>query len=110
MRNLAGHVVACVAAMVAAAAIAEEGGVAQSVGHGKIDWSTKTITATGSGAPNLKAANVAVARLEAERAAKLDALRNILEAVKGVRVTSGQSAGARMDAAAEVRSKIAGVE
>ena len=68
------------------AAIAEEpakDAVAQSVAHGSIDWTNKTITATGSGAPDLKAANVAVARLGAERAAKADALRNILEAVKG---------------------------
>src|SRR5262245_10929441 len=53
--------------------------VAQEVpGHGKINWTDKTITVTGSGAPNLKAANVAVARLGAERAAKMDAFRNIL--------------------------------
>ena len=45
--------------------------VSQTVGHGQIDWSKKTITATGSGAPNLKAPNVAVARLGAERAAKM---------------------------------------
>ena len=88
-------------------ALAEE--VSQTIGHGKINWSTKTITATGSGAPNLKAPNVAVARLGAERAAKMDALRNILEAVKGVRVSGVESAGSRMDAAPEVKAKVEGI-
>ena len=83
--------------------------VAQTVGHGQIDWTNKTITATGSGAPDLKAANVAVARLGAERAAKADALRNILEAVKGVRISGGQSAGAAMDTSPEVKAKVEGV-
>ncbi len=58
------------------------------VGHGQVNWTEHTITATGSGAPDLKATNVAVARLGAERVAKLDALRNILETLKGVRITS----------------------
>ncbi len=91
------------------AAVAQEGAVAQNVGHGKINWSNKTITATGSGAPNLKAGNVAQARLGAERAAKMDALRNVLEAVKGVRISGGESAGGKMDAAPELRSKVEGV-
>lgn len=85
------------------------GAVAQSVGHGKIDWTNKTVTATGSGAPDLKAANVAVARLGAERAAKMDALRNILETVKGVRVSSTQTAGAAMDSSPDVKAKVEGV-
>lgn len=85
------------------------GAVAQTVGHGKIDWTNKTVTATGSGAPDLKAANVAVARLGAERAAKMDALRNIMETVKGVRVSSTQTAGAAMDGSPEVKAKVEGV-
>lgn len=93
-------------------AIAEEpakDAVAQSVAHGQVDWTAKTITATGSGAPDLKAANVAVARLGAERAAKADALRNILEAVKGVRINGSQTAGAAMDGSPEVKAKVEGV-
>ncbi|OGQ83292.1 MAG: hypothetical protein A2289_08260 [Deltaproteobacteria bacterium RIFOXYA12_FULL_58_15] len=78
------------------------------VAHGQVNWSDKTITATGSGAPSLKAPNVAVARLGAERAAKMDALRNILEAVKGVRVESGKSAGDLMSTA-EVKSRVEGI-
>lgn len=93
----------------AAVAVAQDAAVSQTVGHGQINWTAKTITATGSGAPNLKAANVAVARLGAERAAKMDALRNILEAVKGVRISGGQSAGAAMDTSPEVKSKVEGL-
>jgi hypothetical protein len=91
------------------AALAQGDSVTQTVGHGQIDWSQKTITATGSGAPNLKAPNVAVARLGAERAAKMDALRNILEAVKGVRISGDESAGEMMEDAPEVKARIEGI-
>lgn len=67
--------------------------VVQKVGHGEINWSAKKITATGSGAANLKDGPVAVARLNAERAAKLDALRNILESLKGVQIDGKRNAG-----------------
>src|SRR5688572_21131444 len=75
-------------------------------GHGKINWTDKTVTATGSGAPNLKASNVAAARLGAERAAKLDAFRNILEAVKGAKVSGGGTVGAAIEASPETKSKV----
>ncbi len=55
----------------------------QAIGNGEINWGEQVIRATGSGAPNPDAPNVAAARLGAERAAKADALRNILETVKG---------------------------
>ncbi len=84
-------------------------GLAAVPGHGKINWADKTITVTGSGAPSLKAENVAVARLGAERAAKMDAFRNILEAVKGIRVTGTQTAGEVMAASPEVNAKVQGV-
>lgn len=93
----------------AAQAQAQAGGVSQTVGHGQINWSEKTITATGSGAPSLKAPNVAVARLGAERAAKMDAFRNIIEAVKGVQVSGGESAGAKMSASSELTAKVEGI-
>jgi hypothetical protein len=60
----------------------------QAVGNGEINWSDQVIRATGSGAPNPDAPNIAAARIGAERAAKADALRNILETVKGVRIDS----------------------
>ena len=60
----------------------------QVVDKGEINWAEQSIRATGSGAPNPEAPNIAAARLGAERAAKADALRNILETVKGVRIDS----------------------
>ena len=76
--------------------------------HGEVLWAKNRIRATGSGAPDLKAANVAVARLGAERAAKLDALRNILETTKGVRVSTGKSVGNVLADDKELRTKIEG--
>lgn len=57
------------------------------------DWQRQVIKCKGSGAPNLDAPTIAVARLGAERAAKADALRNLLEAVRGVKV-DGTASGA----------------
>src|SRR5205814_2613330 len=47
----------------------------------------------GQGAPDLNSPSVAVARLGAERAAKLDAFRNALESLKGMQLQSGGSVG-----------------
>jgi hypothetical protein len=55
---------------------------------GKVDWTTGVITAVGIGAPPTQPANAAQARAMAERAAQVVAYRNLLEAVKGVRVDS----------------------
>jgi len=55
---------------------------------GKVDWTTNVITAVGIGAPPAQPANAAQARAMAERAAQVVAYRNLLEAVKGVRVDS----------------------
>jgi hypothetical protein len=94
--------------LVPASVLAEEA-VSQSIGHGQVDWTNKTVTATGSGAPSLKAANAAVARLGAERAAKLDAYRNVLETVRGLRLSGKTTAGAAADAAPELKSRLEGV-
>ena len=63
--------------------------VVDSVGStGKVDWTTGVITAVGIGAPPAQPANAAQARAMAERAGQVVAYRNLLEAVKGVRVDS----------------------
>lgn len=68
--------------------------VVQKLKHGEVNWSNGTITATGSGVANLKAGGpVAVARLGAERAATADAYRNLIETVKGIRVSGKKDAG-----------------
>ena len=62
-------------------------------GKGEIDWSRRVLVGHGQGAPDLNAPSVAVARLGAERAAKLDAYRNALETLKGMQTQSGSSVG-----------------
>jgi hypothetical protein len=74
-----------------------------------VDWERKVIRASGSGAPDLRAPNIAVARLGAERAARMDAMRNILETLQGVQVTSGSTAGGIMDADSAVKARVEGV-
>src|SRR5688572_6978443 len=94
----------------AAASAWAQNEVSQSVGHGQINWTAKTVTATGSGAPNLQTSKTAAAaRLGAERAAKMDAYRNVLEAVRGVRVSGSQSAGQVIDATPAVKSRVEGI-
>jgi hypothetical protein len=89
-------------------AAAADDSVVQKLAHGEINWSKKTVTATGSGAANLKDGNVAQARLMAERAAKMDALRNIVETIQGIQVTGTRNAGDIMSNG-EVKTRIQGL-
>ncbi len=52
------------------------------------EWVPITITAKGGGAPPPNAVSPAQARLMTERAAKVDAMRNLLEQAYGVRIKS----------------------
>ncbi|MBI5495408.1 MAG: LPP20 family lipoprotein [Deltaproteobacteria bacterium] len=93
----------------AAAHAAEAGsGAVQKIGHGEINWTDQYVVATGSGAPPPGAVNVAQARLAAERAAKMDAFRNILEVLKGAQVTA-KSTGADEMSNGTIKSKVEGV-
>lgn len=83
-------------------------GVVQKLAHGEINWSAKTVTATGSGAANLKDGSVAKARLMAERAAKLEALRNIVETIQGIQVTGTRNAADVMSNG-EIKTRITGM-
>ena len=76
--------------------------------QGSVDWPAGMIRATGSGAPDLKAANPAQARLAAEKAAQLDAFRNLLSQVKGVQISSGQTVSDLMGESDEVRARVEG--
>lgn len=51
-------------------------------------WVPITLRATGGGAPPARSVNAAQARLMTERAAKVDALRNLLEQAYGVNISS----------------------
>lgn len=82
--------------------------VIEKLEHGEVDWTAKTIRATGSGAPNLKLSNVAQVRLAAERAAKLDAYRNILETLKGVKITA-TSLGSEYLSNGQIRTQVEGI-
>jgi hypothetical protein len=80
----------------------------QKLAHGEINWSTKTVTATGSAAASNKEGSVARARLMAERAATLDALRNIIETIQGIQVNGSRNAADVMSNG-EIKSKIQGM-
>jgi hypothetical protein len=69
------------------------------------------VKCTGSGAANLRDAggNPAVARIGAEKAAKLDALRNCLEALKGVQLDSGQTVGNALASDQALSGKVQGL-
>jgi hypothetical protein len=83
-------------------------GVVQKLAHGEINWSTKTVTATGSGTATVKDGSVGKARLMAERAAKMDAVRNIVETIQGIQVTGTRNAADVMSNG-EIKSRIDGM-
>lgn len=58
-----------------------------------VDWQEQVLTATGSGAPDLRATTPAQARLGAETAAKLDAFRNLIAQAKGISIDGGRTLG-----------------
>ena len=76
-----------------------------------VDWQRKVVKCAGNGAANLRdaAGNPAVARIGAEKAAKLDALRNCMEAVKGVQLQSGQTVGGALQSDAALSGRVDGL-
>ncbi len=75
---------------------------------GEIDWNRRVLVGHGLGAPDLNAPSIAVARLGAERAAKLDAYRNALETLKGMDLQSGGSVGTLLQNDATLTSRVDG--
>ena len=96
-------------AMAAAASLAAL--PAQARAESGVDWQRKVVKCTGSGAANLRDAggNPAVARIGAEKAAKLDALRNCLEAVKGVQLDSGHTVGNALASDQALSGRVQGI-
>jgi len=78
---------------------------------GAVDWQRKVVKCTGAGAANLRDAggNPAVARIGAEKAAKLDALRSCMEALKGVQLQTGQTVGGALASDAALSGKVEGL-
>lgn len=58
-----------------------------------VSWEEQVLRATGFGAPDLKATNPGQAKLGAERAAKADASRRLLEQAKVLPITAGRTVG-----------------
>src|SRR5438270_13027997 len=75
---------------------------------GEIDWNRRVLVGHGQGAPDLNAPSVAVARLGAERAAKVDAYRNALESLKGLQLRSGSSVGTLLQSDSALSSRVDG--
>jgi hypothetical protein len=75
---------------------------------GSVDWQRKVVKCTGSGAANLRDAggNPAVARIGAERAAKLDALRSCMETLRGVQLESGRTVGGALQSDAALTGRV----
>jgi len=78
---------------------------------GAVDWQRNVVKCTGAGAANLRdaAGNPAVARLGAEKVAKLDALRNCMATLKGVQLQSGQTVGGTLQSDAALSGKVEGL-
>ena len=76
-----------------------------------VDWQRKVVKCTGSGAANLRdaAGNPASARIGAEKAAKLDALRNCMEALKGVQLESGKTVGGELASDQTLTGQVTGL-
>jgi len=96
-----------VLALIAAAALP----LAARAEPGAVDWQRKVVKCTGTGAANLRdaAGNPAVARIGAEKAAKLDALRSCMETLKGVQLRSGQTVGGALASDAALSGKVEGL-
>lgn len=84
------------------------GQVIQTIGQGEVNWTTSVIRALGSGAPSPSSPNISVARLGAERAAKVDAMRNLLETIKGVRIDSETTVVNAMTQSDVIQSRVQG--
>jgi hypothetical protein len=78
---------------------------------GAVDWQKKVVKCTGAGAANLRDAqgNPAVARIGAEKAAKLDAVRQCMETIKGVTIEKGETVGGALAGDKALTGKVQGL-
>jgi hypothetical protein len=73
-----------------------------------VNWAGQVLKATGAGAPDMKASSPAQARLGAERAAQMDAFRNLLAQAKGIQINAGKTVGDELANNDEIRGKVEG--
>lgn len=73
--------------------------------QGSVDWQRQVLRVTGEGPPDVKASNPSQARLGAERSAKEDAFKDLLEQAKGLRLRADRTVGDEM-ARDEVRQRV----
>jgi hypothetical protein len=75
------------------------------------DWQKQVIKATGQGAPDIRRTgqSPAAARIQAEKAAELDALRNVLAKVKGLSVSGGQTVADKVSSDSALEGRLEGV-
>ncbi|MCK6547306.1 hypothetical protein L6R52_15755 [Myxococcota bacterium] len=106
--KIAAGIAGLVVAVLATPVMAEEELVVEKLQHGEVNWTKKHVIATGSGAPDLKQPNVAAVRLNAERAALVNAYRNVLETLKGVKVTATEL-GDKNLGDVQVRTQVQGI-
>lgn len=95
--------------LLAAAGLSASGGLVEPRGAGEIDWSGGFVEAAGRAVPPAEATNPAQVRLMAERAAKVDAQRNLVETLKGVRVASETTVRDFMQASDRIQTSVNGV-
>jgi hypothetical protein len=76
--------------------------------EGTVDWQGQVIKATGAGAPDMRSLSPAQARLGAEKAAQLDAFRNLIAQARGIHISSDKTVGEAM-AKDEVKGRVEGV-
>ncbi|GAC1609240.1 MAG: hypothetical protein NVS4B10_24750 [Myxococcales bacterium] len=93
--------------IVASLLCAPTAGRSQAAKPGEIDWQRRVIRAQGHGAPDLNAPSISVARLGAERAAKLSAVHNLFAVLQGAIAVPGANLAAtlRSDRGARTRTE-----
>jgi len=88
---------------------ASKADVVQKGSNGQVDWSQGSIMAYGEGSVPATATNPGQARLLAIRAARLDALRNILEMTQAIHITATTTVAQAMVASDEIKTQVEGV-
>ncbi len=108
-------VIAIIALIVGVSIAIADSGVVQTEDYGKKsgsgtqDWENQVVKATGIGAINPKAPNLAVARAGCIRAAQVTAQRNLLEIIQGVNIDSETTVENFMLTSDVVKTQVRGV-